>query len=343
MSYRAVSSAVVSFVLSLSLLPLVGCDKAAPEAPDGSILAISANPTRIALNGQSIITIIGRQPDGNPLNPGTEIRLSATLGSITSIVTTDRTGTATATFQSNGVLGTATIMAATGSGGSGGTTTTSDTGSSSGVSSASVNVQVGTIAGTIILQPTPTSLPATGGKVRLLAIVRDANGVPLANQGVNFTTDYGTLNSRGGTVTTDASGQARDTLTLSSVDLASNVASVMVTVQTVGGGAMGGTALLSAMTTIHIQTNKPTASFTYQLGSTANSVQFTDTSTSTGTLTFSWNFGDGGSATESSPMHTYSSPGTYNVVETVTDASSGLSDTATAQVVVPVTAPGTGN
>jgi hypothetical protein len=65
------------FAFSLSLLPLVGCDKAAPEAPAGSILAVSANPTRIALNGQSIITIIGRQPDGKPLNPGTEIRLSA--------------------------------------------------------------------------------------------------------------------------------------------------------------------------------------------------------------------------------------------------------------------------
>jgi hypothetical protein len=342
MNYRAVSSAVVSFVFSLSLLPLVGCDKAAPEAPDGSILAISANPTRIALNGQSIITIIGRQPDGNPLNPGTEIRLSASLGSITSIVTTDRTGTATATFQSNGQLGTATITAATGSGG-GGVTTTSDTGSSSGVSSASVNVIVGTVAGTIILQPTPTSLPATGGKVRLLAIVRDANGVPLANQGVNFTTDFGTLNSRGGTVTTDASGQAHDTLTLTPTDLANNVASVMVTVQTVGGGAMGGTTLLSAMTTIHIQTNKPTASFTYQMGSTANSVLFIDTSTSSGTLTFSWNFGDGASSTDSSPSHTYSSAGTYNVVETVTDASSGLSDTATAQVVVPVTTPGNGS
>ena len=37
--------------------------------------------------------------------------MTASLGSITSIVTTDSNGTATATFQANGQLGTATITA----------------------------------------------------------------------------------------------------------------------------------------------------------------------------------------------------------------------------------------
>lgn len=310
-------------------------------APEGTILSISANPTKIALNGTSTITVIGRKPDGNPLNPGTEIRFSSTMGSIDSIATTDRTGTATAIFRSNGQLGTATITAETGSatGSSGGGTTSDSTGSSSGVSSASVTVLVGTVAGSILLQPTPTTLPTTGGTVHLLAIVRDANGSPLAGQGVNFTADYGRLNSRGGTVNTDANGEARDTLTLTAADLANNVASVTVTAQTVGGGSSGGTSLLSAMATIHIQTAVPVASFTYQAGSSTDSVQFISTSTGPGPFTYSWNFGDGASSTDASPEHTYSSAGMYNVVLTVTSPS-GLSATATARVTVPVTAPG---
>jgi len=345
MNYRA-----VAFLLCLvSLLPVAGCDKASPVAPNGTILTISANPSQIALNGESIITVIGRKPDGNPLNPGTEVRLIASLGSIDPIVTTDRNGRATATFRGDGRLGTATITAQTG-GSTGGTGTGTGTGtgsggSSSGAGSATVEVQVGRTAGTILLQPTPTSLTLNGGKVNLLAIVRDSAGQPLANQGVNFTTDYGTLGSRGATVTTNARGEARDTVTLSASDLSNNVATVTITAQTAGGGTGGtggtGTGLLSATATIHIQGDRPVASFSYQQGSSPQEVQFIDISTSSGALTYSWNFGDNSSSTQSSPTHLYAAPGTYTVVLTITDTS-GFSDTATARITVPVTTPGNG-
>ena len=336
MNYRAVAY-LLFLVPMLAMLAMAGCDKASPVAPSGSILAVSANPTRIALNGTSTITIIGRKPDGNPLNPGTEIRLSASLGTIPSIVTTNSSGTATATFQSNGRLGTARISAAIGTApASGGTTGTSDTPPPSTPTSASIDVQVGSVTTTIILQPTPTTLPATGGRVNLLAILRDDSGQPIANQGVNFTTDLGTLNSRGNTVTTDASGVATDTLRLSEQDLANNASSVTVTVHSTGAAG----AAVTQTATIHIQGDRPVASFTYQKGNTELEVLFVDTSTGPGDLTYSWNFGDGASATGSSPTHTYAAAGSYTVVLTV--SSGGLSDTATARITVPVTAQGNG-
>jgi PKD repeat protein len=332
MNYRA-----VAYLLFLvPMLAAVGCDKASPVAPSGSILAVSANPTRIPLNGTSTITIVGRKPDGNPLNPGTEIHLSASLGSIPSIVTTNGSGTATAIFQSNGRLGTARISAAVGTAPAGGGTTT-DTPPPSTPTSASIDVQVGSVTTTIILQPTPTTLPATGGRVSLLAILRDDSGQPIANQGVNFTTELGTLASRGNTVMTNASGVATDTLRLSEQDLANNASSVTVTVHATGAAG----AAVTQTANIQIQGDRPVASFTYDRGNTDLEVQFIDTSTAPGELTYSWNFGDGGSSVDPNPRHTYAAPGSYTVVLTVTAA--GLSDTATARITVPVTTQGNGS
>lgn len=332
---------ILSVLLVVSVIAVVGCDKATPVAPSGSILVISANPTKIALNGTSTITVIGRKPDGQPLNPGTEIRLSATNGSIPSIVLTDSSGNATATYQSNGTPGTATITAATGTGGSSsGGTTTSDggTGSTSGSLTASVTIQVGVSAKTIILQPTPTSIPSTGGRVQLLAIVRDANGQPQANQGVNFSTDLGTLDSRGAIVMTDANGQAHDTLRVTAADLTNNATSIHVTAQTAGsdGGLVSGTA------TVTVQSTRPVAAFDFVKGSTDLEVVYTARVTGTGSFTYTWDFGDGSSATTQNPRHTYASAGDYTVQLTVTDPNSGLTDSAIARVTVPVATPGSG-
>jgi len=112
MTYRIVAP----LLFILAALSLVGCDKATPVAPDGTALVVSANPSQISLTGTSTITVVGRRPDGNPLNPGTEIRLSSDIGTIDSIVAVDSTGTAKATFHADGRSGPAKITAATGTG-----------------------------------------------------------------------------------------------------------------------------------------------------------------------------------------------------------------------------------
>ncbi|MFC5743731.1 PKD domain-containing protein [Dyella tabacisoli] len=77
----------------------------------------------------------------------------------------------------------------------------------------------------------------------------------------------------------------------------------------------------------------PVAGFSFATNQlTAN---FTNSSTdSGGTITaYSWNFGDGASATTASPSHTYAAAGTFNVSLTVTD-NNGASNTKSQSVTV---------
>ncbi|MEI6123558.1 MAG: PKD domain-containing protein [Bacteroidota bacterium] len=59
-------------------------------------------------------------------------------------------------------------------------------------------------------------------------------------------------------------------------------------------------------------------------GCTPSNVCFTNTSTAGGgpITSYSWSFGDGGSATTASPCHIYNSPGTFQVILTVNDQNS---------------------
>jgi len=101
-------------VLLCLLASTLGCDKATPVAPGGTRLTISANPTKISLTGSSTITVIGRKPDGNPLNPGTEIRLTTDRGTLSpSIAGVDNTGKVTASLRGDGRSGAAKVTAAT--------------------------------------------------------------------------------------------------------------------------------------------------------------------------------------------------------------------------------------
>jgi PKD repeat protein len=68
-------------------------------------------------------------------------------------------------------------------------------------------------------------------------------------------------------------------------------------------------------------------------------VQFTDTSTNAPS-SWAWNFGDGNTSTQASPVHTYTTEGTYTVSLTVTNADGSDSITRTDYVTVEPPAPG---
>jgi len=186
-----------ALLLLLSLLPAVGCDKATPVAPNGTVLTISANPSQIGLTGRSTITVIGRKPDGQPLNPGTEIRLSVDLGTIDpSVVAVDSHGEGTATFRGDGRSGTATITALVGGG----------------MTMVTTKVQVGQSTATkptVLVSANPSTIPVNGTST-ITVIGRNSDGSPAGGQEVILTSTLGTLdNTR---LTTRNNGTAETTL-----------------------------------------------------------------------------------------------------------------------------------
>jgi hypothetical protein len=222
MNYRAVAC----LLLVVSLLPVAGCDKASPVAPTGTILTASANPSQISLTGTSTITVVGRKPDGNPLNPGTEIRLTSDIGTITSIVTTDSSGTASTVFHADGRTGTAKIMATTGGGDA----------------KAEVDIQVGQGSGSKPLTPlvtvSPNNIPVNGSAT-VTVIARNADGTPAAaGQAVLLTTNLGSLrnaqprtNANGTATTTLDAGTQAGTATVTAIFGSSDAGTSMVTIR----------------------------------------------------------------------------------------------------------------
>jgi len=161
---------------------------------------------------------------------------------------------------------------------------------------------VGALATSISLSVDPTSLPETGGTVQLIALVRDDQGQPLPDASVNFRTEAGSLASGGAFLTTDANGQATDTLEVSAADVQSQP-DRLITV-TVESGGTGG--VISASKDISIQ-GPPVASFTFTV--TGFFVSFRDTSTGNPT-SWRWDFGDGSPVLlQQNPAHDFSQAG----------------------------------
>jgi hypothetical protein len=203
-------------LLALPLLLLVSsCDEGNPIAPSGSFLILSANPSRISLNGTSVITVTGRRPDGNPLSDGTEVLLSTSLGNISpSVVEIDGDGNATATLRGDGRQGTATITASVGTSGGGGGGD-GEGGGGAGVGSSTLEVQIGedeTTTPTLRVTANPDTLPAgDDSRSTITVIARNSDGTPVeSGRTVVLTTSLGRLtNSR---PTTDSEGTATTTL-----------------------------------------------------------------------------------------------------------------------------------
>jgi hypothetical protein len=295
----------------------LACDSATPTAPAGTILTLSATPTQISLNGRATLTVIGRRPDGNPLNEGTEIFFTTDLGSVNPVVVAvDENGVAQSNLRGDGRAGTANVSARVSTSGGGG----GEEGGG-GTGSASTSVRIGSTAGAISLQATPTSVPEDFTEpvrqIQLLALLRDDQGQPLPDVPVNFGTEVGSLESGGSFIETNSAGEARDVLSVTEGDINTvSGDSFTVTVEAGSGGGGEGGGLRTDEVTISIL-RKPDAFFT----STTNGLQAIFEDLSTGNPTsWRWEFGDGQTSAAQNPTHTYSTAGTYTVTLTATNA-----------------------
>ncbi|MEM9552988.1 MAG: invasin domain 3-containing protein [Acidobacteriota bacterium] len=206
-------------------LALLGCDSADnPVAPPNSVLSLTANPSLIELaGGPSTITISGFRPDGNRLNPGTQITLSTSLGvlrvaadpnaSSANVVEVDDSGNAFVYLYPDGRTGVASITASLTNAGETGT--------------AMVDVQIGrdaTSQETVTIDANPTSI-ALGESSTVTVTARSSDNSPLAGATVLLRTSLGSL-SPSGTLTTNSNGVATATLTSSQSGTATLTASV---------------------------------------------------------------------------------------------------------------------
>jgi len=172
------------------LLYSTGCDSASnPVAPTGSVLTVTANPTFVGLSGSSTITISGFKPDGNPLNPGTQINLSTSQGAIPSLVVADDSGRATATFTADERVGTATVTASL----------------PGNEATATAMVEIGEQRPVLEISSNPSTV-AVGKTATVTVVARDFNGFALPNDGpIVLTAANGTIPRQ---VFTNSSGVA---------------------------------------------------------------------------------------------------------------------------------------
>jgi len=307
-----VSRVRIGLIVALALGG-AACEKSQLVAPTESTVTITTASATVPLGGSTEVTAFVAESGGTPVQNGTTVRFSTNLGRVDPIEAQTKNGYAVATFSAGTVSGVAQVRAT--SGGAGGSS--SETAGSPGSNVVEITVG-GAATGTVAVTASPSSIPASGGTVTIIAIVLDDSGNRLANVPVTFSTDAGTLSSTLGT--TDATGEARVQLT-----------TTREAVVTARAGGQSGTVTVTVNTSIQI-TASPAA------GTTATTFVFTVTPAQGVTPTdVTIDFGDGqtislGAITSATAVpHQYSTSGSK-----VVQATQINSDGSTARAVVVV-------
>lgn len=300
------------------LLPIIvsSCDKVPLLAPTGTVINLFATANTVSLNTEMEIiataiengsdagsgTTAGSAAAGTPVQNGTLISFTTTIGRIEPSEARTHNGEVRVKLITAAQSGSATITAF------------------SGGASKALTLAVGTAAaGRVTVTSNPQTLGSSGGTATISAFVTDTGGAGVGGIPVTFTTNAGTLSSS--VTTTDASGVATTTLTTSGA----------ATVSVNAGGASGTVQVGVTTRAITGLTVSP------QPASVGQVVTFTPTiaagaNISGGTL----DFGDGSSAAINAVgtaiPHIYRSAQIFTAVATVNSA--GGAETVSTPVVV---------
>jgi hypothetical protein len=311
-------SVILAVLFAIPLIA-VACDKVPLLAPTGTVITLIPESPTASLNStvNIIATVIengtaagtgqSTKGAGTPVQNGTVVNFTTTLGSIEPAEARTHNGQVTVRLVTSNQSGTATITAY-----SGGT-------------SAQKDINVGAAAaGRILLTATPSTLGSTGGTAQVTATVTDATGRAIGNVPVTFTTDKGTVNPA--TATTDANGVATTFL---------NTTTTSKVTAKVGSQSVDLTVNVNARIGLTL-TAEPTSS------AVGVPIKFTITTAETANVqSASIDYGDGsvrdlgaiGKTTTIS--HPYGAPGIYSARATARDAN-GSVENATADVVIGV-------
>ena len=178
------------------------CEKVPLLAPSESTITASSAAQSLPPGGSTEITAVVVESGGTPVQNGTLVQFSATLGRVEPAEVETRGGVARTTFIAGNTSGTARIRALSG-GATGG----------EGEDAANVvEILIGGAAATAVtVSASPSRVPSGGGTVTIVGSAVDGSGNRLVGVPVSFSTSAGTLSAN--SAITDALGEARVTLT----------------------------------------------------------------------------------------------------------------------------------
>lgn len=284
-----------------------GCDKVPLTAPTNSTITLTAPTRSLPTGGTTEVTATVLESGGTPVQNGTTVRFTTSLGSVTPVETQTRNGVATATFNAGDVSGTATIRAT--SGGAGGSSTTTGTTTTTG-SSNQLDITIGAAAAnTVALSVSSSTVPPNGGSVAVTATVLDTNGNRLVGIPVTFSTTAGTLSAS--VANTDSTGEAR-------VQLTTNRTATV----TAAAGAKTATATINAATSNSISLSVAPAAPIVDQPVTLTVTPSVGTNNTAPRVVVDWGDGTqtdlGTVAAARTVTHTYSRAGNYTISATAT-------------------------
>jgi hypothetical protein len=323
-------------VAAIATLVCISCDKVPLLAPTNSTVTIDAGSRVVATGGTTEVTATVIESGGTPVQNGTLVRFTTTLGRLDPAEVQTRNGIAVTTFVAGSDSGIAEVKATSGGAG-GSSTTTPGTGNTPGTSSPTnsniVLIAVGSGAvDTVTVRANPSTVSTgAGGTVTVIATVVATGGRLLSGIPVSFSATRGTLSSP--SALTDAQGEARVTLTTNGdTDITAVAGTKTATAKVTGqpGPSVALTCTVGSATNCATTSVGQTVVFTAQRGQGSANL-------TSATL----DFGDGSSVnlgTLSAPTtvpHTYAQAGTYTARLTGTDANG---ESSTSSQVIQVSA-----